>query len=320
MQHDRAGPRDDQQRPERGCDAPSARAAQERRPVVARDREARAHRRQRGVGPGEQRTERALGNVGDARDRRAHRIRRRGTGWCPTPCPSRRHGGRHPPGVGPRCSRTGSHPRGRPRWRPRPWARRSSLPTFCRCGRQVRFPHGVSLRRCTPNPAPSRPPTAPCAATRRCLTKAPTAAVVVVQEAFGVNNHIEDVTRRFAAAGYHAVAPDFFHRAGGGTAEYGDWDAVMKLFGSVSGDADGARRRRRRARPSACAGVRRRAHRHRRVLLRRPRHVHGVVAPRARCCRRFLRRRHRHRALPTVPAARRAQRVVADAVARTLRR
>jgi carboxymethylenebutenolidase len=67
---------------------------------------------------------------------------------------------------------------------------------------------------------------------------AATAAVVVIQEAFGVNGHIEDVTRRFADAGYHAVAPDLFHRAGGGTAEYGDWDAVMKLFGSVSGDAD----------------------------------------------------------------------------------
>ncbi|MGH8978246.1 MAG: dienelactone hydrolase family protein, partial [Acidimicrobiia bacterium] len=61
--------------------------------------------------------------------------------------------------------------------------------------------------------------------------------VVVVQEAFGVNAHIEDVTRRFADAGYHAVAPDLFHRAGGGTAEYGDWDTVMKLYGSVSGDA-----------------------------------------------------------------------------------
>jgi carboxymethylenebutenolidase len=65
----------------------------------------------------------------------------------------------------------------------------------------------------------------------------PRAAVVVVQEAFGVNAHIEDVTRRFATAGYHAVAPEFFHRGGGGTAEYGDWDAVMRLFGSVSGDA-----------------------------------------------------------------------------------
>ena len=32
-------------------------------------------------------------------------------------------------------------------------------------------------------------------------------AIVVIQEAFGVNPHIEDVTRRFAAAGYHAVLP-----------------------------------------------------------------------------------------------------------------
>jgi carboxymethylenebutenolidase len=61
-------------------------------------------------------------------------------------------------------------------------------------------------------------------------------AIVVIQEAFGVNPHIEDVTRRFAAAGYHAVAPDLFHRAGGGTAEYGDMQKVLELFGSVSGD------------------------------------------------------------------------------------
>src|ERR1019366_8504534 len=40
------------------------------------------------------------------------------------------------------------------------------------------------------------------------------AAVVVIQEAFGVNEHIEDVTRRFAAAGYRAVAPHLFHRTG----------------------------------------------------------------------------------------------------------
>ena len=42
-------------------------------------------------------------------------------------------------------------------------------------------------------------------------------AVIVIQEAFGVNDHIQDVTRRFAAAGYYAVAPALFHRAGGGT-------------------------------------------------------------------------------------------------------
>src|SRR4051794_19155734 len=47
--------------------------------------------------------------------------------------------------------------------------------------------------------------------------------VVVVQEAFGVNDHIQDVTRRVAELGYHAVAPHFFHRAGGGVVPYGDF-------------------------------------------------------------------------------------------------
>lgn len=55
-------------------------------------------------------------------------------------------------------------------------------------------------------------------------------AVIVIQEAFGVNDHIEDVTRRFAAAGYHAVAPAIFHRAGGGTAPYDDFEKVLPLF------------------------------------------------------------------------------------------
>ena len=61
-------------------------------------------------------------------------------------------------------------------------------------------------------------------------------AVVVVQEAFGVNGHICDVTRRFARAGYHAVAPSFFHRAGGGVADYGDFGAVIPLFEGLSDD------------------------------------------------------------------------------------
>jgi len=55
-------------------------------------------------------------------------------------------------------------------------------------------------------------------------------AVVVIQEAFGINEHIQDVTRRFADAGYHAVAPALFHRAGGGTAPYDDFNQVLPLF------------------------------------------------------------------------------------------
>ena len=58
-------------------------------------------------------------------------------------------------------------------------------------------------------------------------------AVIVVQEAFGVNAHIEDVTRRFAEVGYHAVAPALFHRAGGGTAPYDAFDQVLPLFAGV---------------------------------------------------------------------------------------
>jgi carboxymethylenebutenolidase len=39
-------------------------------------------------------------------------------------------------------------------------------------------------------------------------------AIVVIQEAYGVNDHIEDVARRLASAGYRAVAPQLFHRDG----------------------------------------------------------------------------------------------------------
>ena len=62
-------------------------------------------------------------------------------------------------------------------------------------------------------------------------------AIVVVQEAFGVNPHIEDVTRRFAAAGYHAVAPDMFHRTGGAALGYDDFGAVIEHFVGIGDDA-----------------------------------------------------------------------------------
>jgi len=55
----------------------------------------------------------------------------------------------------------------------------------------------------------------------------PRAAVVVVQEAFGVNGHIEEVTRRFADAGYRAVSPHLFHRTGDPVLDYGDFGKVM---------------------------------------------------------------------------------------------
>ena len=42
----------------------------------------------------------------------------------------------------------------------------------------------------------------------------PLPAIIVIQEAWGVNEHIEDITKRFAAAGYAALAPDLFAKDG----------------------------------------------------------------------------------------------------------
>ena len=60
--------------------------------------------------------------------------------------------------------------------------------------------------------------------------------VIVVQEAFGVNEHIESVADRLAERGYHAVAPHFFHRAGGGTVPYGDFEKVIEKYQGLSDD------------------------------------------------------------------------------------
>src|SRR5579859_2529425 len=40
---------------------------------------------------------------------------------------------------------------------------------------------------------------------------APARGVVVIQEWWGVDNHIKDVTQRFAKQGYVALAPDLYH-------------------------------------------------------------------------------------------------------------
>lgn len=62
-------------------------------------------------------------------------------------------------------------------------------------------------------------------------------AVVVLQEAFGVNEHIQEVTRRFAARGYLALAPDLFHRNGVGTLAYDQHAQAMPLIGAIGPDA-----------------------------------------------------------------------------------
>jgi carboxymethylenebutenolidase len=53
-------------------------------------------------------------------------------------------------------------------------------------------------------------------------------AVVVIQEVFGVNSHIRDVTERIAQLGYIAIAPHIYHRQVPGF-DVGYTDAELKL-------------------------------------------------------------------------------------------
>ncbi len=62
----------------------------------------------------------------------------------------------------------------------------------------------------------------------------PRGAVIVIQEAFGVNDHIEDVTRRFASEGFRAAAPHLFYRTGDPVIDYGDYAKIMEHFQALS--------------------------------------------------------------------------------------
>ena len=64
-----------------------------------------------------------------------------------------------------------------------------------------------------------------------------TRAVIVLQEAFGVNEHIRDVTRRFAERGFLAAAPDLFHRTGIEELRYDQHAEAMPVICAIGPDA-----------------------------------------------------------------------------------
>lgn len=64
----------------------------------------------------------------------------------------------------------------------------------------------------------------------------PRGAVVVLQEAFGVNDHIRDLCHRMAGAGYLAVAPHLFHRSGDPELGYEDMQQVMPYIMQLQAD------------------------------------------------------------------------------------
>ncbi len=58
--------------------------------------------------------------------------------------------------------------------------------------------------------------------------------VVVVQEAFGLNQHIKDVAARVAAEGYAALAPDLYYREKGAVAGYDNLQEAIRLMMGLS--------------------------------------------------------------------------------------
>jgi carboxymethylenebutenolidase len=62
------------------------------------------------------------------------------------------------------------------------------------------------------------------------------ATVLVVSEIFGVHEHIKDVCRRFAKAGYLAVAPELFARQGD-PSKYTDMQALIREVVAKAPDA-----------------------------------------------------------------------------------
>jgi len=64
----------------------------------------------------------------------------------------------------------------------------------------------------------------------------PYPSLVVVMEAFGLNDHIKQLTDRFAAEGFVAIAPNLYFRSPGNVVGYNDLPGAIRLMQSLSDD------------------------------------------------------------------------------------
>ena len=70
----------------------------------------------------------------------------------------------------------------------------------------------------------------------RAVGDGPRGGVIVIHEAFGMVPHINDLARRFAAAGYNTIAPNLYTRTG--SPDPSDYPAVFKaMFGKSDAEA-----------------------------------------------------------------------------------
>jgi len=64
----------------------------------------------------------------------------------------------------------------------------------------------------------------------------PHPSLIVIQEAFGVNDQIKSVTQRFAEQGYIAASPDLFHRFEQKLVSYDDMETAINTILKLSDD------------------------------------------------------------------------------------
>ncbi len=64
----------------------------------------------------------------------------------------------------------------------------------------------------------------------------PYPGLVVVMEAFGLNDHIKKITGRFGAEGFVAIAPNLYFRQPNNVVGYNDLPGAFRLMGSLTDD------------------------------------------------------------------------------------
>src|SRR5581483_2178438 len=72
--------------------------------------------------------------------------------------------------------------------------------------------------------------------TARPASGGPYPGLVVVMEAFGLNDHIRKITGRFAAEGFVAISPNLYFRQPNNVVAYNDLPGAFRLMGSLTDD------------------------------------------------------------------------------------
>lgn len=91
----------------------------------------------------------------------------------------------------------------------------------------------VMIERDTSDGSPAQMPAFLARPQEEPLVKRP--ALLLIQEAFGVNHHIRDVCQRFARQGYVVVSPDLYYRNGHWlTFSYENFEAIRPVMQTVT--------------------------------------------------------------------------------------